>query len=342
MFKTPAERWPEAEGLAATLTAQAQTIAALLVPPFTTTRRAKVLEAFGAVELEFGQLSRLISQTLPQLVPQDHRYQTLYRGLSQQLAQWHEARVIFAAMVPIKNRKSSNEVERQPLLQAYARSFETLHEHFCRQAAARKAVDWDQPFHRDIALPFTRFLDYALLARRMARAIGKEGPLHFMDVGCGVGLKLLQAASLYEQVSGLEVEPHRAEAAAEWLWRTAEVITGDAATFERYGDFDVIYAYKPLPTEELMAQTEDNIVAQARPGAILIMPYVDFHRRHTELGCMQVRDAVYVAKASAGEVARAQRLLPHIGEALPMRPPARDVGFAAPLRVALRRWGHLA
>lgn len=335
---SPAQARPEAEALAARLDAHGKTIAALIRPPFTPARKRKIDQAFSAAALEFSTLSRLVVETLPQVAFQDMQMYGYFNSLSGQLALWSEARRILHKLALVKEPKHNP--EDLPLLAAFDQSFNVLHTHFLQQAAALTPPDWPHPFHRDIALPFTRFLIYAALARRMSRALGRNGPLHFVDVGCGVGLKLLQAASLYEQVSGIEYEPHRAKAAANWLGQLAQVLTADALTFQGYGDYDVIYAYKPLQDDDMMRQTEDRLVQQARPGTILIMPYMDFHNRHEALGCIQVRDAVYVAKTSASDVARAVALLPHIGEALPIDA-HRAEGFAASIRAALRHWGHL-
>lgn len=335
---SPAQARPEAEALVIKLQSHAEKIAALIAPPFSPARRRKIEVAFSEAAYDFNSLSRLVVETRPQVAIQDTQMYSFFNGMSDQLALWNEARVIMRLVKPVTAPKTNPET--QPLLLAYEKSFGTLHDHFLRQASTLRPADWPHPFHRDIALPFTRFLIYAALARRVARAIGKTEPLHFVDVGCGVGLKLLQAASLYEQVSGIEYEPHRAKAAAYWLGKTAQVITADALTFEGYADFDVIYAYKPLQDDNMMRETEDRIVSQAKAGTILIMPYMDFHNRHEELGCIQIKDAVYVAKATPKAIARAMALLPHIGEALPAENRRPD-GFAAPIRTAMRHWGHL-
>lgn len=335
---SPALARPQAEVLAARLQTHAEAIAALITPPFSAAKKRKIELAFSEASLDFNALSRLVVEVRPQVAFQDSRMYGFFSGMSDGLALWNQARAVMRKLAAVKEPKINP--ENQPLLAAYAQSFGVLHSHFLDQAAALTPPDWPHPFHRDIALPFTRFLVYALLARRMARAMAKTGPLHFVDVGCGVGLKLLQAASLYEKVSGIEYEPHRAKAAELWLGRNAHVIAADALTFPAYGDFDVIYAYKPLQDDEMMRQTEDRMVAQAKPGTILIMPYMDFHNRHEKLGCIQIKDAVYVAKSTPKTVARATALLPHIGEVLPADV-SRPEGFAAPIRSSMRRWGHL-
>lgn len=328
----------DAEALVSGLAQRATQIAALIQPPFTSARKRKIELAFSDAAQEFGTLSRLVMQSRQATSLHDPAHHAYLSGLSNQLAFWNQARVVARAIKPV--RPPASNPETQPLLAAYDQCFVRLHRHFLDKAAELAPPDWPTSSHRDIALPFTRFLIYAALARRTARALGKAGALHFVDVGCGVGLKLLQAGRYFERVSGIEYEPHRAEAAADWLGRSAEVITADAVTYPSYGDFDVIYAYKPVQDDALMRQTEDRMVAMARPGTVLIMPYMDFHQRHEDLGCQQIEDAVYVAKASALEVARAKALLPHIGEVLPEIDPKPE-GFATPIRDALRRWGHL-
>lgn len=317
-----------------------QALAAQLQPPFTPARMAVLKSALAACDDDCRTLERLLATARRETAPHDFVAVAKLNEGNRAIGLWQEARGLVKGLRRVR-QTASRDLERDAHLRAYERGFEFLHAHFCGQAAKLVPDDWPEAFHRDIALPFTRFQDYALLARRMVRALGVMGPLGFLDVGCGVGLKLLQGASFFERVAGLEYEPHRSAAAADWLGTRAEVITGDALAFDGYGRFDVLYAYKPVQDEEMMRETERRMIAQSRPGTVFIMPYQDFHKVHQDLGCIHIRDAVYVSGISRRDVSKALQILPYVGLALPAEM-TRPEGFARPLRAALRHWGHLS
>lgn len=328
----------ELRALQATAHSHALRISAGLNPPFTPAWRQRILAEIDAVYGDLLRLRQACARSMmhmPEMTPAER---SEFSGYGRHLAEWAEAVDIIGRIRPV--RHSGRDLEAEPLLMAYERGFYHMHDHLCRKAMERASPEWGETFHRDIALPFTRFLDYALTARRLARALGKAGPLRFADIGCGVGLKLVQAAAVFEKVTGLEYEAHRAEQAADLMGRRAEVDCGDALVYDGYGRFDILYAFRPIADEDLMAEAERRMIDQTRAGVVLVMPYPDFEQRHQALGCVRIRDAIYVSGYAPAQIATALRLLPHVGTSLPtMRPIAE--GFARPLRDALRRWGHL-
>lgn len=173
----------------------------------------------------------------------------------------------------------------------------------------------------DIPLPPSRFLGHAHAAYRVALAQHRSGPLRFLDVGCGGGIKVLLAAEFFCRADGLEYDAGYVATARQVLDRAgrlpSRVIHGDALTFDGYGDYDVLYFYQPMKTPEGLQALESRIATQARPGTILIAPYGMFADRAKSLGCGQVDGAVYLAGTPAREADALRRRARHIGIEIP-------------------------
>ncbi len=179
----------------------------------------------------------------------------------------------------------------------------------------------------DIALPGSLFAQHMHAARRVLLAQGKMAQTAFIDVGCGGGLKVLTAAALFDRAVGLEFDAGFA-ASARRLFKSAgatncQVIRTDAHTFRNYADFDLIYLFRPMQDDGEMAALEERIVAQAKPDAILVAPYLGFHHRHRSLGCSLIADALFLARASKREAVKLRRRAEFMGTGLPPAEPAK-------------------
>lgn len=173
----------------------------------------------------------------------------------------------------------------------------------------------------DIPLPPSRFMTHAHAAYRVTLVQRRPEPLRFLDVGCGGGLKVLLAAEFFARADGLEYDAGYAAAARRVIDRAgrlpSQVIHGDALTFDRYGDYDVIYFYQPMKSPEGLIALERQITAQARPGTLLIAPYGLFSGRAESLGCGRVDGAVYLTQTSSPEARAVCRQAEHIGIEIP-------------------------
>lgn len=114
-------------------------------------------------------------------------------------------------------------------------------------------------------LPLDQFLDGLDIASVTAR--GK-----FLDVGCGIGTKLVLANNDGWQVTGLDIRPEFLAEAAK-LCPEAALIEADAREFNSYGDYDFIYCYRPLVDDEAEDRLEEQIVSQLKTGAWLFLPH---------------------------------------------------------------------
>ena len=197
--------------------------------------------------------------------------------------------------------------------------------------------------HGDLPYPSSDFLRYAMAARRICLAMDKHAP-SFLDVGCGIGLKVLQAAELFTRADGLEYEASHAAVGQTMLQRAgrpeARIFHADALCFTEYAAYDVLYAYKPMYGEAL-EQMEARLIGQARPGTLLIAPYAEFGPRFEAYGCARIEGFLYIIRPPKTLPAILKRAA-KVGCVLPA-PPKNDyteTGFLAPLHLALRRWGH--
>lgn len=338
----------------AELLAVMQQAAALVAPPYTPKLRAAINRGFGPVHVLqarlndtwIRQLHTPETRDLPHYSP-DRLY---FGAMRRRLNLWVECysllqKMMTAPALPLMPAPpvGASAVGRQ--LYAYQGAFYRLHDYLSPPRPASE--DW-LGRHNDIPLQFTLFAQLMQLARRTALALDRQAPMAFLDVGCGVGLKVLQAGEVFEVAQGLEYDATRVVVADRLMQhprRVADrVFQADALAYDGYGDFEVIYAYKPLSYVEMLIRMEARIVAQARPGTVLVMPYSEFEERAEGHGCGRVADMVYVTGYAGRDMTPLLRRIARIGHIIPDDPALRnfDEGFVAPLANALRRWGHLA
>lgn len=93
----------------------------------------------------------------------------------------------------------------------------------------------------------------------------------FVDVGCGVGTKLIRAQRVGLRASGLELNPRYA-ALARRLAPSANIEVGNAFDWTRYGEFDVVYCYRLCVADELQRQLDAHIIPLVRADAVLFWP----------------------------------------------------------------------
>ena len=108
-----------------------------------------------------------------------------------------------------------------------------------------------------------------------------DHPGRFLDIGSGIGEKpfLAYAIGKFSQCDGLEYDP-RTTAVADYLMATLapqtpypiRTIEGDALEFDSYGDYDVIYMYRPFNNRLMMGRLVRRVAQQMKEGALLFDP----------------------------------------------------------------------
>lgn len=95
---------------------------------------------------------------------------------------------------------------------------------------------------------------------------------HFVDVGCGIGDKLLLAKELvgYEQVSGVEYDPVTFKIAEATVGSIASTLMNADANTVDFSAFDVVYMYCPIREEPQMRRLFIHIARTMKEGAIIL------------------------------------------------------------------------
>lgn len=342
------------EGDEAALFGPMADLAALIDPPYTPQRRAVILAAVEAMRLAVLRLNTQsnLRIAMPEflLLPLIHPMRQFFENVDRHLRLWAMAEtrirdVVRSRPQPLLPDPMPEHAARTTLCAAGDRLWDRVH----RYLSPFAALDHQQAdgHHGDIPYNSSMFMERMQAARRLCLAMGRKAPLSFLDVGSGVSVKVLQAAEFFERAEGLEYEPELAAIGDRLVqgggYTGCRVRHGDALTFDGYGDFDVIYAYKPMHDMEMLSAMEARIVAQARPGTILVMPYSDFGLRAGMLGCKPLGHMIYMAKPGPRSIPTLIRTAGHVGHHLP-RPPRGgypEAGFVQPLLLRLRHWGHI-
>jgi SAM-dependent methyltransferase len=129
--------------------------------------------------------------------------------------------------------------------------------------------EWSQTANEAAALGQIGFLPYPLDGFRYLLQMVRPflPPAHsFLDLGAGIGTKVLIAAQLGYQAMGVEVVPAYLTKAREI---GANVAYGDVRSTSVRG-FGIVYLNHPLAVADEQADLEARIRAELSPGAALI------------------------------------------------------------------------
>lgn len=115
-------------------------------------------------------------------------------------------------------------------------------------------------------------VDTFVVALAQARELAQGDS--YLEVGCGIGTKLVIAQHFGFEVHGIEARAQYAATAA-FLCPEAKIEVADARYYDAYNAFDVIFCYRPIISEEGQAALDRRICEQAKDGAVLLCPYRD-------------------------------------------------------------------
>lgn len=203
-----------------------------------------------------------------------------------------------------------------------------------------------QGSHADISLPATHFEALCHAAYRVCLAQGRNAPLRFLDVGCGGGTKIVAASSFFPIAHGIDNHPSSVKMGQSVVERLGfprgSVTEANALTFDGYGDYDIIYFFRPISVREDLKAMEDRILANARPGTILIAPYHGFTAEHDDPRCANISPSIYVAHEPPYQVEHLRKRAELIGNDAPPHDSAASgkLGYWKPVIEASRRNGY--
>ena len=198
--------------------------------------------------------------------------------------------------------------------------------------------------HRDIPLSGAYFINLLTAARRILLARGHDGPVRFLDMGCGAGTKVLAASAVFEIAHGGEYSPKYVAQARSFFTRLGAdpdvILETNALTFDDYASYDVIYFYRPLKNIDLAVQMEERILDQARPGTLLIAPLnVTLGRLPDRV--LKIADKIFITGQTRDAIAELVRDAERKGCETRITPFPEDevLGFWQPLVTRSRRNG---
>ncbi|MBC8208521.1 MAG: class I SAM-dependent methyltransferase [Desulfobulbaceae bacterium] len=99
---------------------------------------------------------------------------------------------------------------------------------------------------------------------------GRVGtPYSFVDIGCGIGNVLIFAEQFGFKVHGIEKDPNPCQVAVR-LFGEDRILSEDVFSYQDYGNFDVIYYFRPLADKEQQMRFERMVEQEMKPGGVLI------------------------------------------------------------------------
>jgi predicted O-methyltransferase YrrM len=108
----------------------------------------------------------------------------------------------------------------------------------------------------------------------IAEAVPELGGHRFLDVGAGIGTRMLLAREIFGlDVHGIERVEAYASVAGDQLGLTVDVT--DALDYKGYGGFDLIWINRPVRDRELERQLESKIWSDMAPGAVVAFANIE-------------------------------------------------------------------
>jgi SAM-dependent methyltransferase len=120
------------------------------------------------------------------------------------------------------------------------------------------------------SLPLHAFLPALKVAWETVSPLRRR-PIRFLDVGAGLGTKLLLVQGIYRHevvCQGVELQPEFVRIAFQHGLAVAQA---DAIEWDGYGQADIVYVYRPCIDPELEAKLEQRVMELMRPKAVLIL-----------------------------------------------------------------------
>ena len=138
-----------------------------------------------------------------------------------------------------------------------------------------------------------------------AVASGRYRPVSFLEVGCGQGRNMMLAQNarilMVEDVYGFDIDTNLVEGGKTGLGFGDNIYVADAMEMD-YGDFDVVYSYRPFSDLEMQAQLEERISSTMRKGAYYLGSLSYDMARYPEMQRMAPEVEIWKKVAETGTV----------------------------------------
>lgn len=142
---------------------------------------------------------------------------------------------------------------------------------YSRDAAkeTRNDTDCEYPFvAMDTRQVFAQ-MDFVRAFLELDRENPPNPQPRLLDVGCGIGNVLLVAEQFGFEVYGIEKDEYPFQVAARLIGEE-RIAQADIWTYEGYGEYEVIYYYRPFSGREQQLRFERLIEDRMKTGGILI------------------------------------------------------------------------
>jgi SAM-dependent methyltransferase len=117
--------------------------------------------------------------------------------------------------------------------------------------------------HAWIPFSCSMFVDLLMAGSRFFKS---DRTKRFLDIGCGIGTKVLLADVLFEAY-GFDLRLDYLEVARRF--GCERVFPAEAMEFDWYHDYDFLYFYAPFRDEEMEAKFEKRLSEKMKVGAII-------------------------------------------------------------------------
>lgn len=113
-------------------------------------------------------------------------------------------------------------------------------------------------------MPFPAAEFVTMLAEAITEADGGT----FLEIGCGIGTRMLMADVIFGlDVQGIERVPEYVEQARQLGLQVKEA---DAAGWDGYGNYDILWFNRPFRDRALEYQLERQVWEDMKPGAVVM------------------------------------------------------------------------
>lgn len=171
------------------------------------------------------------------------------------------------ALMPLESRAALDENKTKEQLLLKINSFDVA---FHNMEAAQIDEPADADLFACIPFPCGAFVD---LIHEAFFALNQDKSKKFLDVGCGIGTKVILACSLFDAY-GIDCEKKYVDKAN--LLGLNRVGHADALVFDKYDIFDVVYYYRPIKNSDKYRLFEQKIHKEVKPGTIVAPMHTEY------------------------------------------------------------------